>query len=63
MVFYALAETDDGFMVIQFAEGETAEDAALKESGVVVDSGPYISYEEAYEALEQLEVFDKEDES
>ncbi len=63
MVYYALAETDDGYTVIQFAEGETAEDAAVRESGVLVDPGPYMSYEEAYDSLEQLEVFDEDKEA
>ena len=61
MVYYALVETDDGYTVVQFKEGESAEEAASRENGVVVDPGPYLNYEEAYDALEQLEVFDEEE--
>ena len=61
MVYFALVETEDGYTVVQFNEGESAEDAASRESGVVVDPGPYMNYEEAYDALERLEVFDEEE--
>ena len=61
MVNYALIEVDDGYTVVQFANGESAEEAAIREGGVLVDPGPYMSYEEAYEALDRLEVFDEED--
>lgn len=63
MAFYALVETDDGYTVVQYADDETAEDAALKAGGVLIDPGPYSNYEEAYDALEQLEVFDEEDQT
>ena len=61
MAYYALIEVDDGYTVIQFSEEESADDAAWREGGSMVDPGPYLSYEEAYDALEQLEVFDEED--
>ena len=40
---------------------KSAEEAAIREGGALVDPGPYSSYEEAYEALDRLEVFDEED--
>ena len=61
MFDYAIVEVDDGFTIIQFNEGESARDAALREGGVLVDENTYFSYVEAYEALEQLEVFDTEE--
>ena len=61
MVHYALIEVDDGYTVVQFDNGESAEEAATREGGVLVDPGPYLNFEEAYEALDRLQVFDEED--
>jgi hypothetical protein len=60
MVYYALIEVDDGYTVVQFANEESAEEAAVREGSILVDPGPYLNYEEAYEALDRLEVFDEE---
>ena len=55
MVYFVIAEVDDGLTIVSFNEGESAEDAAVKQGGVLVDSGPYSSYEEAADALDELE--------
>ncbi len=64
MPLYCIIETDDGYTVVEHPEGETAEQTALRTGGVVVDPGPYESYEEACEALDALQAeLDDEDPS
>jgi hypothetical protein len=41
--------------IVQVAAGQSPEDAALSEGGTLVDPGPYDSYEEANDALDQFE--------
>jgi hypothetical protein len=48
---YAIIETDSGLTVVPILPGRTAEQMAIQLGGVVVDPGPYPSYEEAYDAL------------
>lgn len=61
---YCIIEIDDGWTIADHAEGETAIDAARVHGGVVIDPGPYESYEEACEALEALQgELDEADES
>lgn len=58
MASFAIIELDDGFEVIEVLPGQTPPDAAAAEGGVLVDLGPYFSYEEANDALDQLEISD-----
>ena len=60
MSFYAIAEVDDGFTVIEVVDGQSAEDAALHATGQLVDPGPYDSYQDAFDALDQIDVLDDE---
>jgi len=55
MVLYEIVETDAGWMVAELEPGKLPEDAALRHGGVVVDPGPYKTYEEAYDAVLALE--------
>ena len=55
MISFAIAEIDDGLTIIEVAPGQSPEDAALSEGGELVDPGPYNTYEEATDALDQLE--------
>jgi hypothetical protein len=48
-------ETEDGWTIAEYREGMTAEEAAELQGGVVIDPGPYESYDEAYDALLSLE--------
>ncbi len=48
---YAIIEVDTGLTVVPILPGKTAEQMAVQLGGVVVDPGPYPSYEEAYDAL------------
>lgn len=51
MLRYAIIEVDDGLTVVEVGEGQSAEEVAVRYGGVVVDPGPYPTFEEASEAL------------
>ena len=60
MVQFIVIELDDGLAVIELQPGQTPEDAAASEGGVLVDPGPYRTYEEADDALRELQDEEKE---
>ncbi|HID74401.1 MAG TPA: hypothetical protein EYP56_00195 [Planctomycetaceae bacterium] len=60
MVLFAIIETEAGLTVAETGPDGRAEEAAARHGGIVVDPGPYKSYEDAYEALLALEC-DEED--
>ncbi len=51
MPAYAIIETDAGLTIVPVPPRSTIEQQAARYGGVVVDPGPYNSYEEAYDAL------------
>lgn len=59
MPYFAIIELDDGFEVIEVLAGQSPEGAAVSEGGTLVDPGPYYSYEDANDAMDQLEVSDE----
>lgn len=59
MVSFAIIELD-GLAVTTVQPGQSLEEAATKEHGVLVDLGPYATYEEACDALCELESEDEE---
>jgi hypothetical protein len=61
MIQYAIVELEDGLTVIEIAPGETAEDAALRKASILIDPGPYASYEDATDALMNLQLEDEDD--
>jgi hypothetical protein len=48
---YAIIETESGLTVVPILPGRTPDEMATQLGGVVVDPGPYPTYEEAYDAL------------
>lgn len=56
---FAIIETEDGMTVASIPPALSAEDVARQRAAVVIDPGPYPTYEEAYEAL--LAILDPED--
>jgi len=48
---FAIMELADGLTVVALGAEEQAEEAAAREGGVLVDAGPYATYEEACDAL------------
>jgi hypothetical protein len=55
MATYCIVETDQGWQVIEHPASGTAEEAARRLGAVVIDPGPYDSYEDACDALEALQ--------
>ena len=62
MINFAIIELDDGLTVVGLQTGQTADDIAWREGGVLVDAGPYPTYEDACDALAELEGEPEEDE-
>ncbi len=62
MASYAIIEVDAGLTVVPIPPGTTAEQQATRHAGVVVDPGPYETYEDAYDALLALSAEDDEEE-
>lgn len=60
-MYFAIAEVDDGYTVIEYGEDESAEEKAIANGGTLVDPGPFQSYEEACEALDEFEYDDDRD--
>ena len=51
---FIVIENEDGLLVDQIGPSETAEQVALAKGGVVVDPRPYASYDDAYDAMQQI---------
>jgi hypothetical protein len=48
---YVIIETDDGLTVAEVAAESNADEAATVSGGVLVDAGPYKSFDDAYDAM------------
>jgi hypothetical protein len=46
-----IIETESGLIVAQREPDVSPEDAATKHGGLLIDPGPYPTYDEAYDAL------------
>ena len=57
---YAIIEVDAGLTVVEVELGESPDDEALRLGGLLIDPGPYDSYEDACDAM--LSIDDDEDE-
>jgi hypothetical protein len=60
MLLYEIIETDEGLTIVELEHDGLAEEAAERHGGVVVDTGPFKTYDEAYDAILALQ--DEEDE-
>ena len=63
MVAFSIIETDDGLTVVDRQADETPEECAVRHGGVIIDAGPYPTYEEAYDALLALKMDEADDET
>lgn len=61
MVQFAIIELADGLTVVELQPGQKPEDAAASHDGVLIDPGPYDSYEAANDALIDLQAQDEEE--
>jgi hypothetical protein len=55
MPAYCIIETESGWTIAECGDGTTAAEAAERAGGVVLDPGPYDTYDEAYDALISLQ--------
>jgi hypothetical protein len=60
MLLYEIIETDEGLTIVELEPGGLAEEVAERHGGVVVDTGPFNTYDEAYDVILALQ--DEEDE-
>lgn len=55
MNYFIIIETENGNNVIECPEGLSPIEAAEANDGILVDEGPFRSYEDAMDALDQLQ--------
>ena len=55
MLQYQIIETDEGLTVAERKPGVSADDVAEQHRGLLIDAGPYKTYEEAYDAILALQ--------
>jgi hypothetical protein len=55
MADFAIIELEDGLTVVELRRGQDPEETALSQGGTLVDPGPYPTYEEACDALDELQ--------
>ena len=56
MAAYCIIETEDGWNIVEHPDNLTAEETAHRHGGVVVDPGPFATYEDAQEAITALQL-------
>ena len=59
---YEIIETDAGFTVVEVKPGAQPEETAARYHGVMVDPGPYKTYDDAYDAILALQGEEEEQE-
>jgi len=60
-VCFAIIELPDGLTIAEVRPGQQPEDVALSQGGVLIDPGPFTTYEQALDALEELELEGEEE--
>ena len=61
MVQFAIIEVADGLTIVELQPGQKPDDAAVSHGGVLIDPGPYPSYDEANDAMIALQAEDEEE--
>lgn len=61
MAYYIIVETENGQTIINCDEGRSPLEAAEANGGLLVDDGPFATYEDALDALTYLTSSDEED--
>jgi hypothetical protein len=62
MLLYQVIETDDGLAVAESQPGTVPEEVAAAHGGILIDPGPYTTFEDAYDAMLALQEEQEEDE-
>ncbi|MEX2306271.1 MAG: hypothetical protein WD738_01685 [Pirellulales bacterium] len=60
MVEFAIIELEDGLTLVELQRSQSPDDAAASRGGILIDPGPYSSFEEASDALDDLQYEDEE---
>jgi hypothetical protein len=60
MTDFAIIELEDGLTVVELPRGQNPEDVALSQGGTLIDPGPYRSYDDACDALSDLQYEDEQ---
>jgi hypothetical protein len=58
---FIIIELEDGLTVVELQLGQLPEDAATTKGGTLIDPGPYASFEEADDALLNLQAEELEE--
>jgi hypothetical protein len=61
MPCFAIIELEDGLTIVEVKPHQSPEDVALRDGGTLIDPGPYATYDEAVDALADLETDDEGD--
>lgn len=59
---FAIVEVEDGLTIVALPADRTPEEAAVDAGGILVDPGPYPTFEAAGDALAELAVAAEEEE-
>jgi hypothetical protein len=60
MSHFIIIDTDDGLTVVPHDPADTPEETALAHKGVVADETIYATFDDAYDAMQQIPAFDDE---
>ncbi len=58
---FAIIEIEDGLTVAEFEAGATPDEVAAMHGGILIDPGPYPSYEDAYDAMVAIQSEEEEE--
>jgi len=62
MLLYEIIETDEGLAVAEMHPGVGPDEVAAARGAVLIDPGPYRTFEDAYDALVALQTEEEEEE-
>jgi hypothetical protein len=61
MLSFAIIEVEDGLTIVEVQPDQNPEDVAIQHGGTLIDAGPYTTYEEANDALLDLQSDDEDE--
>ncbi len=61
MLLYEIIETDEGLAVAEMHPGVSPDEVAAAQRAVLIDPGPYRTFDDAYDAMVALQSEEEED--
>ena len=61
MLLYEIIETDKGLAVAEMHPGVNPDEVAAARGGILIDPGPYRTFEDAYDAMLALQTDEEEE--